>query len=345
MKYLTQLKEKLFAPISTVPAIVQGTYYPSLNGLRGIAILMVIGYHFGVNYFLRSTPLLVNGDIGVNVFFVISGFLITTLLLKEQVKYGSIDLNQFYLKRVLRIVPVAYLFLLVLIVLNQVYKFHVVESSFVSSLLFYKNLPYQQEPFMGHFWTLAAEMQFYLIFPLLLVLNINRYLMLVLSIVIIVPVISVLGYYHVGFMDSDPVIRMVTKITKYTFWNGPFIILIGSLAAVFLFKGIIRIEKVKDNYFLSFLILLVAVIISTRSFLFYSKYVSEYLSAILVAWVILLNLKSRNFLSAILSNPVLVKVGVISYSLYIWQQLFWAIKHGNPGLSLFILILMGHFLF
>ena len=108
----------------------------------------------------------------------------------------------------------------------------------------------------------------------------------------------------------------------YSFWKGPFIILIGSLCAIFLFKGIIRIEKGKGNYFLSFLLLLIAITISSTSFLFYYKYISEYVSAILIAWVVLLNLSRNNFLSVILSSRALVKIGVISYGLYIWQQLF-----------------------
>ena len=335
MEYLQNLKKKLFTEITTIPEIVQGAYYPAMDGLRGIAIMMVILYHFGFNHFLRPFHMLINADFGVDIFFVLSGFLITTLLLKEKIKYGQISLKRFYARRALRIIPAAYLFLIVVIILVSIYKFRISTADFISSFLFYKNLPYQNEPFTGHFWSLAAEVQFYLIFPFLLALNINRYLLIVLSIVIVVPVISVLGYHHTGFLFCNSIIHLLTKITMYIFWKGPFIILIGSLCAVLLFKGIIKIDKEKGNYLLSFILLTIAITISSTSFLFYSKYVSEYLSAILVGSVILLNLGKRNLLSAILGNRVLVKVGIISYSLYLWQQLFIGKQTWQPWLKPF----------
>ena len=141
---------------------------------------------------------------------------------------------------------------------------------------------------MGHFWSLAAEVQFYLIFPVLLTLNVNRYLVIIGSIVLTVPLISILGYYHVGFLFGNHFIQMITKITMYTFWKGPFIILIGSLFAVLLFKGVIKVKKQGGNYLLSFILLIIAITIISTSFIFYTKYASEYLSAILTGWVILL---------------------------------------------------------
>ncbi|MCR8561852.1 acyltransferase [Mucilaginibacter sp. BJC16-A38] len=322
MGYLQRHKEKLFAEITTIPEIVRGSYFPALDGLRGVAVMMVILYHFGANRFLRPFHILINGDMGVDIFFVISGFLITTLLLKERVIYGRVSLKRFYIRRAFRIIPAAYLFLIVMIILALFFKYGVSASDFIASFLFYKNLPYWEEPYMGHFWSLAAEVQFYLIFPFLLTLNVNRYLVIIGSIVLVMPLISIMGYYHADFLFSNHFIQMITKITMYTFWKGPFIILIGSLFAVLLFKGVIKIKKQGGNYLLSFILLIIAITISSTSFTFYTKYASEYLSAILIGWVILLNLGKRNLLSAVLGSQVLVKIGVISYSLYLWQQLF-----------------------
>jgi len=331
MSYLRNLKEKLSAEITAIPEIVQGSYYPALDGLRGIAVLMVILYHFGANRFLRPFHILINGDIGVDIFFVISGFLITTLLLKEKVQYGRISLKRFYARRALRIIPAAYVFLIIMIILASIFKYRVSASNFLASFLFYKNLPYQEEPYMGHFWSLAAEVQFYLVFPFLLRLNVNRYLVIIGSIVLLVPLISILGYYHAGFLFSNQFIQTLTKIIMYAFWKGPFIILIGSMFAVLLFKGLIKVEKA--NYFLSFILLIIAIVISSLSFTFYTKYVSECLSALLITWVILLNLGKHNLLSSILGSRILVKIGVISYSLYLWQQLFIGNRLRQPWIT------------
>lgn len=310
--------------------MLQVNYFPALDGLRGIAILMVIFSHFGLNHFLRPYHVLVDSDIGVHIFFVLSGFLITTLLIKEKIKTGKISLKHFYLRRALRILPVAYLFLIILIALNSWYKLQIPVLNFIASFLFFKNLPLQNEPYTAHFWSLAIEEQFYLTFPFLLTISLNSYFITALSIVIVVPVVSILGYYDAAFLNAAPWVHWVVKIIMYSFWKGPVIILIGSVFSIFLFKGIIKVEKVNTSYFLSFVLLSIAILISSKTFVFYCKYLSEYLSAILVGFVILLILNRKSFLSAILSNTILIKVGILSYSLYIWQQLFIGVHPWQP---------------
>jgi peptidoglycan/LPS O-acetylase OafA/YrhL len=334
LNYLTSLRQKLPAEITEVPKLVSANYFPALDGLRAIAVMMVILYHMGINHYLYPFHILLNGDFGVDIFFVISGFLITTLLLKEKVTYGSISLKRFYLRRVLRIVPVAYIFLIVLAGLNFLYQFHISTPNFIAAFLFYKNVPGYAEPFLGHYWSLAAEVQFYLIFPYLLSLNPNRYFLLILSIVIIVPVISILGYYHAEFLFANPFISIITRIIMFIFWNGPYIILIGSLFSLLLFKKIINFDGIKVNSALSTLVLVAAVLITTRSFSFYTPYLSEFIASILVAFTLLLNLKG-DFLSKLLSTKAFVKTGIISYSLYIWQQPFLGTRTWQPWMKVF----------
>jgi peptidoglycan/LPS O-acetylase OafA/YrhL len=319
-QYLKKLK--LFEDITEVPALLQCSHYPSLDGLRGIAVLIVVLAHFGINHILRPYHLNINSDTGVDIFFVLSGFLITTLLLKEKLKNGNISLKRFYIRRLLRILPAAYLFLIVLGGLNFFYGLRISFLDFITSILFLKNLPLKNEPYTAHFWTLAIEMQFYFIFPYLLASNIKRYAIVALAIVIIVPSVSVVGYYESGFLHNNAVWHLVTKVCMYTFWKGPVIILIGSLSSILLFKGIIPAAKGRSNSFLSFILLIVAIVISSRFFVFYCKYLSEYLSAILLAMVIPLSLKSDGLLTTILKKRALVFTGIISYSIYLWQQLF-----------------------
>ena len=320
--YLRELKTKLFAEVTEVPAILQDSYYPLLDGLRGIAIIMVIIYHFGANHFFRPFHFLFNGELGVNIFFVISGFLITTLLLKERLQHGKVSFKRFYARRALRIIPVAYLFLLVMIGLNSIYKLGLTSTNFLSAGLFYKNVPFQNDNYTGHFWSLAAEVQFYLIAPYILVSNVNRYCMLALSIVMLILILSLLGFYCPGFLHSNPIVYRITQACMYFFWNGPFVVLIGSLFAVFLFKGIISIEKGSNSYLLGFLLLVIILTICNKLSLLYYKYISEFIAAILTGWIIVLSLKGRSLLSGILESRILIKIGVISYSLYIWQELF-----------------------
>lgn len=323
----------MFTEITNVPQSLQNSYYRSLDGLRGLSILMVILPHFGINRFLKPYHLYIDSSIGVDLFFVLSGFLITTLLLKEKIKKGSISLKHFYVRRILRIIPVAYLFLSVLIILNFCYRLKITTIDFIASFLFFKNLPIGNSAFTAHFWSLAVEEQFYITFPFLLAFSINRYITVALSLVVLIPIVSILGFYLPEVLFSNRAIRIFTKIVMYSFWKGPVIILIGSMFSVFYFKGVINVDRINSNYFLAFIILLVAIFIHTRTFFLYRKYCSEYLFAYMIGYVILLSIKGNNLLSAILNNTVFVKTGILSYSLYIWQQLFIGSLPWQPWLK------------
>jgi peptidoglycan/LPS O-acetylase OafA/YrhL len=343
---LKKLRHKLFADISVVPQSLHGNYFPSLDGLRGLAILMVICHHFGVNHYLHGTGMFIDSDAGVHIFFVLSGFLITTLILKEKLNKGTVSLKHFYIRRILRILPIAYLFLLVLIVLNACFHLQIRMIDFIASFLFFKNLPIRNEPYTAHLWSLAVEEQFYIIFPFLLSYNTNRYLIIALAIIIGMPIVSVLGNYHVSILFANPAITVITKAIMYSFWKGPVIILIGSVFSILTFKGIIKPERFASKYLLSFALLIIALAIHSQNFVFYIKYGSEYFSAILIAYVILLSINSKNLLSVILENGVLVKIGVLAYSLYIWQELFIGSQAWEPwmqmlsGSPLYIVILV-----
>jgi peptidoglycan/LPS O-acetylase OafA/YrhL len=343
---LQEIKKHLSADITAVPEILQGSYYRSIDGLRGLSILMVLLGHFGFNYTFRATHIFVDSTTGVHIFFVISGFLITTLLLKEKLKTGSISLKHFYIRRALRILPIAYLFLIVLIMLNIYLKLHIAAFDFIASFLFFKNLPIKNEPFTAHFWTLAVEEQFYLTFPFLLARNINAYFKVALFIVIAVPLISILSFYGATFIQPYPAISLIVKAIKYFFWKGPVIILIGSVFSILTFKNIIKPQWASKSHFYSFILLSIAIMIHNKMFLLYKPYISEYVSAIIIGYVIVLSINSTNFLSAILNNAMLVKVGILSYSLYIWQELFIGNQPWQPwlatlrGYPLYIIVLI-----
>ena len=147
---------------------------PSLDGWRAISIVLVLGGH------ARRVPNcpeivpqifdnIVNAAMGVRCFFVISGLLITWLLIGEQQATGKVSLRHFYIRRALRILPVYYTFLGVLLCLQWFTPFAQSRENWIANLSFTTNFAGASWP-SGHLWSLAVEEQFYLIWPVLFVL-------------------------------------------------------------------------------------------------------------------------------------------------------------------------------
>jgi peptidoglycan/LPS O-acetylase OafA/YrhL len=144
-------------------------YFPSLDGMRAFCVLLVIFNHVHVAY-----PRWIVGWLGVDVFFVLSGFLITTLLLRERERTGKISLKGFYTRRFFRIVPI-YLFtvLLYAVAMRQTHDL-LKTAQFKAALPWLLTFMQEYRPFaagnvMGHAWTLGIEEKFYVCWPLLLI--------------------------------------------------------------------------------------------------------------------------------------------------------------------------------
>src|SRR5215471_5241103 len=143
---------------------------PSLDGLRAVSILMVIIAHLGM--IGRAPQFLIRyGVFGVQVFFVISGYLITTLLAREHEKLGRIDLKAFYLRRFFRIVPAAYFYFAILFVFYWA-QFRPVDI--LSLLTFTSNYNIGRPVNVAHIWSLSVEEQFYILWPVTLSLFFHR---------------------------------------------------------------------------------------------------------------------------------------------------------------------------
>ena len=152
---------------------------PDIDGLRAVAVLLVVLYHVGV-------PGITGGFVGVDVFFVISGFLITSLLVLEAETRGRISLADFYARRVRRLFPALMVVVLVTLLLGAIWllpvfgeqtklaKSAVATSIYLSNFYFWKftgnyfDGPAELEPLL-HTWSLAVEEQFYLFWPLLII--------------------------------------------------------------------------------------------------------------------------------------------------------------------------------
>ena len=152
---------------------------PSLDGVRALSFLLVFVSHMG---FLGSRP----GGFAVSVFFVLSGYLITTLLIREHNQTGSISLCDFYFRRTLRIFPSMYIVLLVCALLSDLHILKVpfkgaavlFSAIYLENYAFWWNLAAGRHSFYvagtGHFWSLCVEEHFYLLFPFLLVAMLRK---------------------------------------------------------------------------------------------------------------------------------------------------------------------------
>lgn len=148
----------------------------SLDGVRGIAVLLVIGFH-AINIPRNG------GTVGVGIFFVLSGFLITTLLLEEHDRRGTVSLRLFYVRRALRLFPLLYL-ALAIVALAVPFMHGAERAHYTSSLLwcaFYAGNLYglttsfsELAPATAHLWSLAVEEQFYLVWPALLIVILQK---------------------------------------------------------------------------------------------------------------------------------------------------------------------------
>lgn len=163
------------------PAHHRLAFRPDIEGLRGVAVLLVVAYHAGV-------PGFGGGFVGVDVFFVLSGYLITALLRAEVQQTGRVDLVQFYARRVRRLLPAAALVLAATVVAGvmiyspleslRMARSAVAAALYSSNMLFVHSLDYfapavKTNPLL-HTWSLAAEEQFYLVWPLLVILAARR---------------------------------------------------------------------------------------------------------------------------------------------------------------------------
>jgi len=159
------------------------TYRPEIDGLRAIAVGAVVLYHAQINILGQQT--FKGGFIGVDIFFVISGYLITSIILKELITTGSFSFKYFYERRVRRILPVLLFVMLVSLPIAWMYLLPSNLLEFSKSILYslgfssnfyfhYSGLEYSveglQHPFL-HTWSLSVEEQYYILFPIVLLIT------------------------------------------------------------------------------------------------------------------------------------------------------------------------------
>ena len=320
--------EKISLNNLSVPPIFRQKYIPSLNGLRALSILFVL---IGHSKFVTNSPAcfifieryIVHMGFGVQMFYVISGFLITGLLLKEKAEHGHINLKNFYIRRAYRIFPVAFLFILTILLLKLFGVLYVSTRDLVCSATYVVDFlsPSTRSWFIGHLGTLSIEEQFYLLWPLALLFLPKRYYFIIIFIVLYYAMLTTWLYYH---PQNSPLFLL-----KGLLLTAPAL-LCGALLAVGMFKGWFNsIHKILIHPLTAFSFILALAAYLPATFLvagFYSVPFDFLLSNVFVAIFIynVIHSSSNNIIYKFLNHPILNFIGILSYSIYIWQQPFFA---------------------
>ncbi|HEY0786521.1 MAG TPA: acyltransferase [Acidobacteriaceae bacterium] len=312
---------------------------PSLDGLRAFSVLIVILGHTE-SKFLDRIPfneIFRQGAQGVAVFFVISGFLITHLLLKELKRDDQINLKRFYLRRTFRIFPPFYAYLLVVAVLGLLHLVQVDAPGLLAAASYTWNyVPRPSIWVIGHCWSLALEEQFYLLWPACMAFFSRRVnFWIAVSVLLLSPLSRVATYF------AWPVMRFHMAMMLHTHLDT---IMMGSLLALMIDMKIgqrvinLALHPVSPVLALLFLILVDGPA-GLRWGGMYLMTVGYSLESVAIATLLLFGVfRHQSALGRLLNLAPVRHLGIISYSLYLWQQLFTGpLTHLFPLNFLFIL--------
>jgi len=323
------------------------SYRPEIDGLRAIAVLSVIFYHSPLDFL--NTKLFSGGFIGVDIFFVISGYLITKIIVKEYEKTKKFSFLNFYKRRVKRIIPA----LLFVIIATFPFVFFLVLPNFffdylesiISVVLFFSNIyfwntnmGYDQlqnmefQPFL-HAWTLSVEEQFYFLFPIvffLLLLKFKKYLFFTVTLVFFLSLFlaDYMSYKHAAanfyFLPTR----------AWEFLAGSIIVLIEKKNVKFF-----ELTHIK-NFFILLGIFLISFSILNLDDKMYLPSVVTLIPILGTSFVIFFS-HNNNFFIKVLSSNFFSSLGKISYSLYLWHYPIFIIY---PNLNFVVQIFLLFFL-
>lgn len=299
-------------------------YSAPLDGLRAVAVMLVLMVH--ANY----QKVGVNGGLGVSVFFALSGFLITTLLLEEFRKFGDISFKGFYMRRTMRLFPALYVLLVCVLVYAIVFSAGSMQTDIfhdvTSSALYVYNIKWfwgwgTKEILLYHTWSLGVEEQFYLLWPCILFICMKKNCLKSLQICLLIFILATwaLKTLHVfpflaGSIIQEPIfLGCAAALLR---WNGTLsripqwvaIALLGGILVV----GIMPFKIIKGGWEWAFNI------------------------CGLCSSLVILHLvyQPTGSMAALMGNKRFVFLGKISYSLYLWHLPVFRVFFYNQGFHL-----------
>lgn len=303
-----------------MPVHQKNSYYPQLNALRGLSIIFILLYHL-----FPYIPLFKFGWLGVDMFFVLSGFLITNILLNNQ--NAKPNLKNFFIRRALRIFPLYYIFLITFFLIGSFAFKQQNEASifgyyyenqfwfwtFTQNLLFIiDGIP--SMPYLTHLWSLAIEEQFYIFWGISVFIVSDRLQLIKLISSLIIIVILIRCYFYSEFDLAKYYFNTITRIDS---------LLIGTLLSVLISSG----QKI-NTLFLKCIAIITTIFFTLSIILYGNVYLESALSATLgytifalfIAALIYWMINCKNiFISAFSNNSFLNFSGKISYGLYIFH--------------------------
>jgi len=298
------------------------SWRPGLDGLRAIAVLGVMAYH-------EPNVELAGGFLGVDLFFVLSGFLITGLLLDERRRSGTLSLRSFWNRRARRLLPaLAGLLVIVLLVttlIGDVSQRRDLPSGLLSAVFYVSNwnlIAHNQSYFdqftslspLQHLWSLAIEEQFYVVWPLVVIACLARSRRLLIGVTAFATLTSIgLMVFFLG--DGDP------SRSYYGTDTRAFSLLIGALGAMFAWH-------LRPSGRKTLVAGLLGVLALAGAFLFIHDsdrwmYRGGFVVFALVALGVIILASGDTVVSKAMSHPILRKIGFLSYALYLWH---WPIR-------------------
>jgi peptidoglycan/LPS O-acetylase OafA/YrhL len=303
--------------------------YPGLYGLRAISILLVLFFHFDFGF--PSVPdslqwakpffdLLHDGQMGVNIFFVISGFLITSLMLQEEAAYGKVSLKDFYLRRTLRIFPAYYFLLLLYAVLQYNGIIHLEPYPWITAITYTKYLNWYYEWYTPHAWSLSMEEQFYLVWPVIFTYA-PRFRTITMVVLLFIP----------PFVKAYDFKQDIELFNILTIFERIDAIAVGCLVALYKDK-IIRV--LSRDWTLTFWTALIILMMNTFKVTPTTPYLIKVYIVMLgstfglvanvaIAAIVLYSVFGpRSLWFRFLNTRPMIYLGLLSYSIYLWQQFF-----------------------
>ncbi|MDC3316426.1 acyltransferase [bacterium] len=288
-------------------------YRPEIDGLRSVAVMPVLFFHAGFE-------VVSGGYVGVDIFFVISGYLITTILINE-INAKNFSIINFYERRARRILPALFAMMLISVPLawlwmvpNQLRDFSqslVSVSFFSSNILFWLESGYfdvaaELKPLL-HTWSLAVEEQYYLLFPIVLLLIWRLGARLALFVLVVIALVS----FSLSVKSYGESPSAVFYLAHYRVWE----LLVGSVAAFIMFG-----RRIPQNNILSgvgILLIVAPIFWYTDETPFPGLYA---IPPVLGTALVIIFAQTGTYVAKVLSRRVFVGIGLISYSAYLWHQ-------------------------